>query len=97
MFKQGYYVTAELQVKTGKKAADARIALKQLCEQTEAKEPGCSLFRAHYFPDQENKFLLWERFENKAAFDQHFIEQHTLDYLALGLTEVVQFFQTDIV
>ncbi|MGF6147762.1 Uncharacterised protein [Kingella potus] len=38
----------------------------------------------------------WERFDDEAAFKQHFDETHTKDYVALDLTEVVQYFVSDV-
>ncbi|WP_250657848.1 putative quinol monooxygenase [Alkalimarinus coralli] len=96
MFKKGYYITAELRVKNTDKISEAKAALTKLCEET-LKEPGCSLFTLHQCSENKDRFLLWERFEDEAAFKQHFIEQHTKDYVELDLTEIVQYFQSDIV
>jgi len=96
MFESGYFVTAELRVKDKGRVAEAKSALIELCEKTQA-EPGCSLFTLHQCSKNEDCFLLWERFENEAAFKQHFIEKHSKDYIDLDLTEIVQFFQTDVV
>ncbi|MFC3150844.1 putative quinol monooxygenase [Litoribrevibacter euphylliae] len=96
MFEKGYFVTAELKVKDKAMIADAKSALKILCEKT-LKEPGCSLFTLHHCSENEDRFILWERFEDEAAFKQHFVEPHTKAYLELDLTEVVQFFQSDVV
>ena len=96
MFEQGYFITAELKVKEQHLVAEAKVALQTLCEKTIA-EPGCSLFTLHQCTSNEERFLLWERFDDEAAFKQHFEEQHTKDYVALDLTEVVQYFQTDAV
>lgn len=96
MFNQGYFITAELKVKNKDKILEAKAALANLCEKT-LTEPGCNLFTLHQCSKNQDRFLLWERFENEAAFKQHFIEQHTKDYVDLGLTEVIQYFQTDVV
>lgn len=95
MLKKGYYITAELRVKNKEKISEAKTALIKLCEET-LKEPGCSLFTLHQCGENTDRFLLWERFEDEAAFKQHFIEQHTRDYVDLDLTEIVQYFQSDI-
>lgn len=96
MFAKGYFITAELKVKNMETISETKLALKALCKET-LKEPGCSLFTLHHCTENEDRFILWERFENEAAFKQHFVEQHTKDYLDLDLTEVVQFFQSDVV
>ena len=96
MFEKGYFITAELKVKNIEMVSKAKSALKILCEET-LKEPGCSLFTLHHCTERKDCFILWERFENEAAFKQHFIEQHTKDYVDLDLTEIVQYFQSDVV
>ncbi len=96
MLEKGYFITAELKVKNIEMISEAKSALEVLCEETR-KEPGCSLFTLHQCAENKGRFILWERFENEAAFNQHFVEQHTKDYVDLDLTEVVQFFQSDVV
>jgi quinol monooxygenase YgiN len=96
MLEKGYFITAELMVKNKDMVSEAKSALKILCDKT-LKEPGCSLFTLHHCSENEGRFILWERFDNEAAFKLHFIEQHTKDYVDLDLTEVVQYFQSDVV
>ena len=96
MLTNGYFITAELQVKDLSRLMETKDALKILCEET-LKEPGCNMFTLHQCQQMEGRFLLWERFEDEAAFQQHFVEQHTQDFVDQNLTEIVQFFQTDIV
>ena len=96
MFETGYFITAELKVKDIAKVAQAKLALTTLCAET-LTEPGCSLFTLHHCADNKDRFILWERFEDEAAFKRHFLEPHTQKYVALDLTEVVQYFQTDVV
>lgn len=95
MFKSGYYITAELKVIDTSKISEARHALEKLCELTKT-EPGCSIFQLHYDSKESTRFLLWECFDDEAAFEEHFKMDHTKEYVSLGLTEVVQYFQTDI-
>jgi len=40
------------------------------------------------------RLLLWECFDDEAAFKAHFEYAHTKVYFALGLTEVLQNFKT---
>lgn len=96
MLEQGYFITAVLMTKDKEKVSKTKAELLKLCKET-LKEPGCSLFTLHQCSEIEGRFLLWERFENEEAFKQHFVEQHTKDYVDLNLTEVVQFFQTNVV
>ena len=95
-FAQGYYVTAELKVKIEGRLQEAKEALAQLCKKT-LEESGCMLFTLHQDAKQPTRFLLWERFDDEAAFKLHFDAPHTKAYLAMDLTEVVQYFQTDVV
>jgi len=95
MLERGYFVTAELKVKDGVAITEANEALQKLCKET-IKEPGCNLFMLHKCLEDEQRFLLWERFDDEAAFNQHFVEQHTIEYIDLDLTEIVQYFTTDI-
>ena len=94
-FAPGYYITAELKVKDESRIQEAKESLLLLCKAT-LTEPGCMLFTLHYDPKVPTRFLLWERFDDEAAFKMHFEASHTKEYLAKDLTEVVQYFQTDI-
>ena len=96
MFRAGYYVTAELKVKDASRVNVAKSALSVLCQKT-LTEPGCSIFTLHQDPKQPDRFLLWERFDNEAAFKSHFEEDYTKDYIQQDLTDVVLLFQTNIV
>lgn len=96
MFAPGYYITAELRVKDSARLQEAKAALADLCENT-MTEPGCTLFLLHQDAADPLRFVLWERFEDEAAFKQHFVEPHTQDYVARDLTEIVRYFQTDVV
>ncbi|NOK63435.1 MAG: carboxymuconolactone decarboxylase [Chloroflexi bacterium AL-W] len=71
------------------------MRLLTLCDRT-LQEPGCSLFTLHHDTSIPTRFVLWERFDDEAAYTQHFEEAHTKAYLELDLTEVVQHFQTNI-
>lgn len=96
MLSPGYYITAELRVIDPQKIAEAEDALVALCAKT-LTEPGCSIFQLHKDSRMPTRFLLWERFDDEVAFKRHFEEAHTKAYVALGLTELVQYFQTDVV
>ena len=96
MFHAGYYVTAELKVKDASRVDVAKNALSVFCQKT-LTEPGCSLFTLHQDPKQPDRFLLWERFDDEAAFKAHFEADYTKAYVQQDLTDVVLFFQTDVV
>jgi quinol monooxygenase YgiN len=95
MFGKGYYITAELRVKEPENIAKAAQSLKKLCAET-LKEPGCSIFTLHQCASDERRFLLWERFDSEEDFKRHFELAHTQAYLKEDLTEVVQYFVSDI-
>lgn len=92
----GYCITAELRVKDSAKVDIAREAMRTLCAQT-LKEPGCRFFTLHQDAQVPTRFLLWEVFDDEAAFKAHFETAHTKAYLAQDLTEVVQHFKTNLV
>jgi quinol monooxygenase YgiN len=89
MFQTGHFVTAELRVKDPHKVDEAIRALSHLCAATR-DEAGCQIFLLHQDQTEPTRLLLWERFNDAAALQQHFKELHTLEYLALDLTEIVQ-------
>jgi 4-carboxymuconolactone decarboxylase len=94
-FSPGYYITAELKVKNESQTQAAKEALLNLCKAT-LTEPECTLFALHQDPKSPTRFLLWERFDDESAFKTHFEAPHTKEYVAKDLTEVVQYFQTNI-
>ncbi len=95
MFTPGYFVTAELKVKDPSRAAIARTELMSLCEKS-IHEQGCTLFKLHEFKGQPERFMLWERFDDEAAFKSHFEEIYTKAYIAKDLTDVVKIYQTNL-
>jgi 4-carboxymuconolactone decarboxylase len=95
MFDSAYYVTAELRLKDLARLDAACQGLTALAQQT-LQEPGCSIFTVHHDPSTPTRFVLWERFDDEAAYRRHFEQAHTLAYLAQDLTEVVQHFATDV-
>lgn len=83
-----YYVTAELKLIDMSRLEEMKTALATL-QQATIKEVGCHLFNIHQDKSDPSKIILWECFEDEAAFEHHFTLQHTKDYFALNLTEVV--------
>lgn len=96
MFDSGYYVTAHLQVKPGRDPAQARAALAELCRRS-LGEPGCSMFVLHQDAQDPSSFVLWERFDDEAAFKAHAAEPHTREFGALGLVEMLRAIKSDVV
>jgi quinol monooxygenase YgiN len=95
MFNKGYYITAELRVKESVDINAALNHLKKLCDET-IKESGCSIFTLHQCKNDERRFLLWERFDTEEDFKFHFEQSYTQEYLKHDLTEVVQYFVSDV-
>ncbi len=95
MFEQGLFITAELQVKPDIDLDTAIAAIHSFCEGMN-REKGCSM--AIPLQDKENprRFIFWERYEDKAAFEQHFQAEHTQKFIQSGLTELVQAFETQL-
>lgn len=95
MLTSGFYITAELKITNQNKIDETIQALKKLCKQT-ISESGCTLFQLHYCLDQPTRLLLWERYNTESDYQYHFEQAYTKAYLALNLTEVVQYFKSDI-
>lgn len=43
------------------------------------------------------RFIFWERYDDQEAFDKHFHEKHTQHFIGLGLTELVQAFEGQLI
>ena len=93
MFASGYYVTAELRIKDETKIEQTTRALSKLCAATR-NEPGCRIFVLHQNSSDPRSLLLWECFDDEAAFKAHFEYAHTKAYFAQGLTDVSQNFKS---
>lgn len=95
MFNKGYYITAELRTKDSSRLEETKSELSKLCKAT-LTESGCTIFQAHQDHNQDTTFLLWERFDDEQAFKDHFEQEHTKQFIAKDLTEIVAFKQSDI-
>lgn len=96
MLTSGFYITAELKISNQYKIEETIHALKKLCEQT-ILESGCTLFQLHHCLEEPTRLLLWERYNTEYDYHNHFEQVHTKFYLALNLTEVVQYFKSNVV
>jgi len=95
MFDSGYYVTAEIRVKDPSRVDAAKAALADLARET-LKEAGCTIFTVHQDIAQSTRFVLWERFDDEAAFKAHGALPHSQAFGALGLVEMVQAIRSNV-
>lgn len=93
MFKQGLFITAELHIKPDVDLDNAISAIHQFCDEMN-NEPGCSFALALQDQKEPRKIIFWERYEDHAAFEQHFQADHTQRFIAAGLTDLVQVFES---
>jgi quinol monooxygenase YgiN len=63
-------VIATLQIKEDK-IEEAKGALKQLCADTLAEEPGTLAYAAHQQKDSPTTFVFYEKYESDEAFATH--------------------------
>lgn len=94
--KKGYFITAEIRVKEYSKIELAKKELQKLQEMT-LTEPGCDFFSIQQDNNEPTRFIMWERFNDEKEFKKHFELKHTKEFIEKDLTEVVQYFQTDII
>jgi len=95
MFEQGHFITAEIRIKPESDLNSALQAIEQFCQGMNS-EPGCSMAFATQDKLDPRRFIFWERYEQKAAFEQHFLAAHTQAFIASGLTDLVQAFETQL-
>ncbi|HUI51888.1 MAG TPA: putative quinol monooxygenase [Terriglobales bacterium] len=60
---------------------DLANQLRALLEPTR-KEPGCLVYELHSDPENQGKFLFYEKFRNQAALDFHIATPHFKKFLA---------------
>jgi len=83
-----FLVSAGLKTCAGKTSTQALTKLAKLQAQT-IKEPGCIRFDILQHRDNSELFTLWEEWLSEQDLQAHFKAAHTLEYLAMELTEVV--------
>ena len=81
------WISAGLEVTTGKDIEQVKVALQHLAIATE-QEPGCREFKVLQHKVEKKYFTLWECWQNEQALQDHFEQAHTQEYLALGFTSV---------
>ncbi|PHM36749.1 hypothetical protein Xmau_04112 [Xenorhabdus mauleonii] len=94
MYKNGYFVTAEIKAK---EKADLDVIVKELkkLQQKTLLEPGCEIFFIQQSRENPRSFIMWEKFIDNDSLKQHFEYEHTKYYMSLELTDIVQVFTTD--
>lgn len=92
MLKQGLFITAELRVKADADLPIAIDAIQTFCTAMES-ESGCSMAVAFQDKQDPYRFIFWERYDDEAAFKQHFNAKHTQTFIELGFTDLVQAFE----
>jgi len=81
-------MTARIRLTEGTDATQARTAMAEL-ERATQYEPGCIMFRILEDTSAPGDFILWESWHGREGLEAHFKAEHTLDYLARNMTEVV--------
>ncbi|MDX7998189.1 hypothetical protein FE394_02995 [Xenorhabdus sp. Reich] len=94
MYKNGYFVTAEIKAKEN---VDLDVVVKELkaLQQKTLSEPGCEIFFIQQSRENPRSFIMWEKFIDNASLKKHFEYEHTQYYISLELTDIVQVFTTD--
>ncbi|NOH53184.1 antibiotic biosynthesis monooxygenase [Vibrio coralliilyticus] len=87
------YVTAELKIKPEMEIQHAQDAIEQFCRDMES-EAGCLQAKATYDLKEPSRVILWERYQDRAAIEAHFTMPHTQAFIALGITDLVQVFES---
>ena len=86
-------ITAELKIKETVDISTGLRAIQQFCDDMNS-EKGCLFAIAHQDNENPRKIILWEIYEDKAAFDAHFIAEHTKAFFSAALTEFVKAYET---
>lgn len=93
--QQGLFITAELHIKPDVDLDRAISSIHEFCEGMNS-EPGCSFALALQDQKDPRKVIFWERYEDQAAFEQHFQANHTQHFINAGLTDLVQAFESQL-
>ncbi|WP_299493824.1 antibiotic biosynthesis monooxygenase [uncultured Shewanella sp.] len=93
MLNQGLFITAEIRIKPETDLHTGINAIHAFCEGMNS-ESGCSMAIALQDTQDPYRFVFWERYDDKAAFEAHFNAQHTQTFIQSGLTELVQAFES---
>ncbi|MCG9596910.1 antibiotic biosynthesis monooxygenase [Vibrio sp. Isolate25] len=91
--KEMIYVTAELKIKPEVQRHEARMAIEQFCRDME-NELGCLEAKATYDLEDPSRVILWERYQDRTAIEAHFTMCHTKAFIEMGMTDLVQVFES---
>ncbi|WNO08498.1 putative quinol monooxygenase [Teredinibacter sp. KSP-S5-2] len=76
-------MTALITAEKGK-GSELKEAIQLLIEKT-LEEPGCIEFQVFQELDNDDFFVLWEKFESREALSFHMEQEYTKEYFSLGL------------
>ena len=96
MFTSGHYVTCELKVINATRCAAASSALTELSETTLKNETGCTIYTVQQDKSDPTRFVVWERFDDEAAFKRHLEQPYVKTFLASNVVELKRIFVTDL-
>lgn len=71
-----YVLTVEVEIDP-KHREDYKTVIQKQARISVEREEGCLLFDVSASPDDPNRFLLYEIYRDRAAFDQHLQEKHS--------------------
>ncbi|MBS0847363.1 antibiotic biosynthesis monooxygenase [Citrobacter sp. JGM124] len=89
----GHFITAKVLIDPQWSVAEGRQALDDYC-QAMRQESGCTLALALQDNSQPRRFILWERYENQEAYQQHFTRSHTAAFIKAGWVSLVDVVET---
>ena len=96
MFTSGHYVTCEFKVINASPCAAASSVLVELSETILRNEPGCTIYTVQQDKSDPTRFVVWERFDDEAAFKHHLEQPYVKTFLASNVVELIRIFVTDI-
>ena len=87
------FVTAELKMNADKPREFVIQAIEQFCVDMQG-EAGCIQAIATYDETDLQRVILWEQYEDYAAVSAHLTMRHTQAFIAAGMVELIQAFET---
>ncbi len=89
----GHFITAEVYVNSQWTTEEAKEAIEAFCLAMR-QEAGCTLAQAWQDNADPRRFILWERYKDLAAHQQHFALPHTQAFIAAGWVKLICAFET---
>ncbi|MBW3695331.1 antibiotic biosynthesis monooxygenase [Vibrio sp. T187] len=80
-------VSAVITIKPEVDLAEGIAAIQQFCVDMNS-EPGCEMAVAHQDKQNPRNIVLWEIYQDQAAFSAHFEAVHTQAFFDKGITEL---------